>query len=50
VIGEAARSLSCQRAGAAVEAVLAARRQIERNANMDLALECLALGLLGGDG
>ena len=33
----------------AIEAVLAARQQIQRNANVDLALEALALRLLGGD-
>jgi len=33
----------------AIEALLEARQQVQRNANIDLALESLALRLLGGD-
>lgn len=45
-----ASTSGADRAGAegAVEAVLAARRHIERNANIDLTLESLAIRLLGG--
>jgi DNA polymerase-3 subunit delta' len=44
----AARSLSCQRAETSIDAILAAKQRIERNANIDLALECLAIQLSGG--
>jgi hypothetical protein len=45
-----ASTSGADRAGAedAVEAVLVARRHIERNANIDLTLESLAIRLLGG--
>jgi hypothetical protein len=47
-ISRASGSLPCWQAEAAIEAVLATRQQIERNANVDLALECLSMRLLGG--
>jgi DNA polymerase-3 subunit delta' len=48
VIERAAAAFSCQYAEAAVDAILSAKQQIERNANIDLALECLAAQLAGG--
>jgi DNA polymerase-3 subunit delta' len=48
VIAGAAASFSCQYAEAAVEVILGTKQQIERNANIDLALECLAAQLAGG--
>jgi DNA polymerase-3 subunit delta' len=47
-ISRASGSLPCWQAEAAIEAILATRQQIERNANIDLSLECLCLRLLGG--
>lgn len=47
-IESAATSFSCQYAQAAAEAILAARQRIERNANIDLTLECLAVDLSSG--
>jgi hypothetical protein len=44
----AAKTLSCERAEASIGAILAAKQAIERNANIDLALECLAVRLTGG--
>jgi len=47
-IKRATTSFSCQYAEAAVDAVLGTKQQIERNANIDLALECLAAQLASG--
>lgn len=47
-IRSAAKTLSCERAESSIGAILAAKQAIERNANIDLALECLAVELTGG--
>lgn len=47
-IGRSSGLLSCSQAEGAIEAILATRQQLERNANIDLALESLSLRLLGG--
>jgi hypothetical protein len=47
-IKRATTTFSCRYAEAGVEAILETKQQIERNANIDLALECLASQLASG--
>ena len=48
-LGQEVGTAACRRAERAIERILATRRAIQRNANLDLALESLAIELVGGE-
>jgi DNA polymerase III delta' subunit len=49
-LGERADPEACRQAERAIESLLATKRAIQRNANIDLALESLSIGLIEGAG